>query len=163
MLYLLDANILIDANRDYYPITRVPEYWNWLIYVAEQHQVKVPQEIYEEIIQGSDDLKHWIKKHKQQVLLDEIVKPSLVRQVIANGYGNDLNDEEVDKIGNDSFLIAHALVNKNNRCIVTSEFSKPRRVRANRHIPDVCRDLRVRCCGPFEFIRELDFHTRWNN
>lgn len=29
-LYLLDANILIDANRDYYPVEAVPEYWAWL-------------------------------------------------------------------------------------------------------------------------------------
>ena len=50
MLYLLDANVFIDANRDYYPITRVPEFWAWLIYVAEQQLVKVPLEIYEEVI-----------------------------------------------------------------------------------------------------------------
>ena len=30
VLYLLDANVLIDANRDYYPIHRVPEFWDWL-------------------------------------------------------------------------------------------------------------------------------------
>ena len=30
VLYLLDANVLIDANRDYYPIERVPEFWEWL-------------------------------------------------------------------------------------------------------------------------------------
>jgi hypothetical protein len=27
MLYLLDANALIDAHRDYYRIGRVPEFW----------------------------------------------------------------------------------------------------------------------------------------
>ncbi|MCY4508918.1 MAG: DUF4411 family protein [Acidobacteria bacterium] len=31
MLYLLDANVLIDAHRDYYPLGRVPEFWDWLI------------------------------------------------------------------------------------------------------------------------------------
>ena len=28
MLYLLDANVLISAHRDYYPVKRVPEYWD---------------------------------------------------------------------------------------------------------------------------------------
>jgi len=31
VLYLLDACVLIDANRDYYPIARVPEFWEWLL------------------------------------------------------------------------------------------------------------------------------------
>ena len=31
VLYLLDANVLIDANRDYYPVARVPEFWDWLL------------------------------------------------------------------------------------------------------------------------------------
>jgi len=36
MLYLLDANVLIDANRDYYPIARIPEFWEWLVYHGEE-------------------------------------------------------------------------------------------------------------------------------
>ena len=31
MLYLLDANVFIDANRDYYPLDRFPEFWDWLV------------------------------------------------------------------------------------------------------------------------------------
>ena len=30
LLYLLDANVLITANRDYYSVKRVPEFWAWL-------------------------------------------------------------------------------------------------------------------------------------
>jgi len=32
LLYLLDANVLIAANRDYYPLGRVPEFWDWLVF-----------------------------------------------------------------------------------------------------------------------------------
>ena len=120
-------------------------------------------EIYEELIQGNDDLKRWMSKNKQQMRLNENVQLDLVRRVMADGYGKDLDDEEIEKIGNDPFLIAYALVNRSNRCIVTTEVSKPKRTRANRHIPDVCKDLELRCCGPFEFIRVLDFSTHWND
>ena len=41
LLYLLDANVLIDANRDYYPNGRVPEFWDWLVARATQQQVKI--------------------------------------------------------------------------------------------------------------------------
>ena len=49
-LYLLDANVLIDANRDYYPIERVPEFWDWLLEMGRNGSVKVPEEIVDEII-----------------------------------------------------------------------------------------------------------------
>ena len=45
MLYLLDANVLIDSNRDYYPIERVPEFWEWLAHVGKQGFVKIPVEV----------------------------------------------------------------------------------------------------------------------
>ena len=72
MLYLLDANVLIDANRDYYPIARVPEFWEWLEHNGVEDLVKIPVEIYEEINTGSDDLGKWAKQDKVQeaLLLD---------------------------------------------------------------------------------------------
>ena len=39
MLYLLDANTLIDAKRDYYPISRGPEFWDWIIYQGKQGKI----------------------------------------------------------------------------------------------------------------------------
>ncbi|MDZ7626075.1 MAG: DUF4411 family protein [Ignavibacteriaceae bacterium] len=53
-LYLLDANTLIDAKRDYYPISRVPEFWEWLIYHGQQGKVKIPIEVYEEFSDTRD-------------------------------------------------------------------------------------------------------------
>ena len=66
MLYLLDANVLIDANRDYYPIARVPEFWNWLVTRATQQQVKIPLEILEEIL---DRLTRWLNDNRDALLL----------------------------------------------------------------------------------------------
>lgn len=62
MLFLLDLNVLIDANRDYYPLDRVPQFWDWLIHVGDEGLVKVPQEMYDEIKQGNDELAEWIKR-----------------------------------------------------------------------------------------------------
>jgi Domain of unknown function (DUF4411) len=47
------------------------------------------------------------------------------------------------------------------RCVVTAEVSKPRRVRANRHIPDVCDQLGVQWMDGFGLIRSLNFSTSW--
>jgi len=64
----MDANLLIDANRDYYPIDRVPEFWNWLEYMGNNGRVALVTEIYREIAKGSDDLSEWIKTPQMKSL-----------------------------------------------------------------------------------------------
>ena len=163
MLYLLDSNVLIDANRDYYPINRVPEFWCWLVYRGKQRKVKIPHEIYEELTTGKDALSEWIRENKSDMMSNEQTQDGLVDKVTRQGYAGDLTDEEILKMGRDPFLIAHALAVPGGRCVVTTEASKPTKIRANRHIPDVCRDLRVPCCNTFQLIRALDFSTGWRS
>ncbi len=163
MLYLLDANVLIDANRDYYPLDRVPEFWDWLEHHGAAGVVKVPVEIYEEVRDGTDDLATWTK---QRSVADALRHPAeaqvdLVARVIAEGYSADLTDTEIVKLGRDPFLVAYALADPGSHCIVTTEGSKPSRIRANRHLPDVARSLGIASCNTFEFTRRLDFRTNW--
>ena len=165
MLYLLDANVLIDANRDYYPLERVPEFWEWLENGGMNGQVKIPLEVYEEVSDGNDELAQWVKQEsiKTALLLQEEVDVSLVSYATDQGYASDLTDDEIVKIGRDPFLIAYALKDYASRCIVTTEVSKPRRQRGNRHLPDVSAGLGVECCNTFEFVRALNFSTKWNS
>ena len=162
-MHLLDSNVLIDANRDYYPISRVPEFWCWLVDLGARGLVKIPLEMFEEIKDGDDDLGEWIRQDeiKGALLLNEEADAALVSRVINEGYAPDLTDDEVEKIGRDPFLVAYGHCGEDERCVVTTETSKPSRRRANRHVPDVCSDLGVRCCNTFEFVRELDFTTNW--
>jgi hypothetical protein len=163
LLYLLDANVLIDANRDYYSLSRVPEFWEWLEDAGANGLVKIPIEIYEEIQDGEDDLAKWAKNPSVRValLFEEEVDETVVARVVDQGYANDLTDVEVEEIGRDPFLIAYALQAPSDRCIVTTEVSKPKKLRANRHLPDVCNDLGVTCTNTFEFVRDLNFTTGW--
>jgi hypothetical protein len=164
MLYLLDANTLITAHNTYYPIDRVPEFWEWLEHQAESGLVKVPQEMHEEILEGRDDdlLLKWIKvdTHHEALVLKEVVDPKIVQTVVYKGYATDLTDVEIEKLGRDPFLIAYALAG-NERCVITTENSKPSRKRQNRQIPDVCGSLKVLCEGPFYLYKLLGFQTSW--
>lgn len=167
MLYLLDANVLIDANRDYYPIARVPEFWDWLLERGRLGQIKIPQEFYEEVIlppppkDRGDPLVEWLKTNKDAIVLDEEAVVELVARVIEQGYASDLTDVEIEKIGRDPFLVAYALVDTQERSVVTTEHPKPSKKRANRKLPDVRHDFNVRCINTFALIQELDFHTDW--
>lgn len=105
MIYLLDTNVLIDANRDYYPMSRVPEFWEWLVDCGIKGRVKIPIEFFEEIKEGNDVLAEWIKQDdvKEALQLDTSVDVSTVSHVINDGYASDLTDDEVEKIGRDPF------------------------------------------------------------
>lgn len=163
MLYLLDANVLIDANRDYYPLERVPEFWDWLVHLGDQGEAKIPLEVHEEIKDGNDVLATWAKDTsvKTAILFAEEVEVALVSTAIDEGYAPDLTDDEIEKIGRDPFLIAYCLADLGQRSVVTTEISRPTRIRANRHLPDVCADFGVPCCNTFQFVRDLDFSTSW--
>jgi hypothetical protein len=97
-LYLLDANVLITANRDYYS---------------------------------------------------------------TNGYAHDLDETELEEVGRDPFLIAYAVVDRDNRVVVSIEASAPAKKRANRRVPDVCKDNGVSVCNTFTMLRDLGFTTAW--
>ena len=161
-LYLLDANVLIDANRDYYPIERVPQFWAWLLEMAKSGRVKVPREVYDKVVNAQTDvLSKWLVANREVIILDESVPVELVQQVINQRYAADLTDVEHGKLNEDPFLVAYALADIANRHIVTTEISKPTKTRANRHIPDVCHypNFNVLCINTFRMIRDLDFRT----
>jgi uncharacterized protein DUF4411 len=135
LLHLLDANVLINANQQYYPLDRVPEFWEWLFHWGLEGPIKLPTEIVEEICGGTDDLAEWMSDHENKVALEleEDADVALVRRVIEGGYAVDLDDEEIEIVGRDPFLIAYGLRDPEERCVVTAEVSRPGRVRANRH------------------------------
>lgn len=169
MIYLLDANVLITAHSYYYPVDAVPEFWSWIAHQAANNKIKIPVEIYEEIKDGSNDAEQdllyaWIQDsdHKKATVLSKDVDPAMVQRVIAEGYANDLTDDELEQLGRDPFLIAYALAAPNDYCVVTTEVSKPRKQRQNRRIPDVCNTLGLRCIDTFSMLRELQFRTNWN-
>lgn len=167
-LFLLDANVLITANRDYYSMDMVPEFWEWLLHMAKTGYVKMPIETLEEVRDGGgkvkkDALVDWLHEVDvyDNLLLSEDAEAALVSAVLARGYANDLTDTEIEQIGRDPFLVAYAVANASSRVVVSIEVSAPGKKRANRRVPDVCKDNNVRCCNTFSMLRTLGFHTGW--
>lgn len=164
-LYLLDSSVLITANNLYYPVDRVPEYWDWLRHVGSKGIVKMPLEIFEEVTEGPENEKDllylWLQEEstRQALLLDEEVDTELVQRIIATGYATDLSDDEVEQIGRDPFLVAYGMAGQ--RTLVTAEVSKPKKQRQNRKLPDVCDSLGVLWVEPHRFNRDVGFSTNW--
>lgn len=158
MLYLLDANVLIRAHQDYYPLDRMRGFWEWLCGQAEAGFIKMPSEVHDEVVEGTDDLAEWIgKPHvKDLLLLDEEVDLQIFQRVLDDGYGQNLTEDEIDEIGRDPFLVAYALMG-DSRTVVTKEVSKPSKRRGHTKLPDACSRLNVRWITDFALYRELNF------
>ena len=127
MRYLLDSNVLIDADRDYYPIDRVPEFWEWLLHLAAQDLVKVPVEAFEEIKDGKGRLVEWIKEHKAVLLEETELEAGPVSRVVEDGYAPDLTEDELEKLKADPFIVAYGVELPGQVTVVTMERSKPKK------------------------------------
>lgn len=163
MLFLFDANVLITASNIYYPLDQIPEFWSSIEHQGIMWNIKLPLEILEEVLAGTkkgDPLLDWMNGHKDCLRLHEPVDPAGVQHVVAHGYAPDLTDVDIEALGRDPFLIAYALAGTG-RCVVTTEVSKPGKIRQNRKVPDVCDALGVTCYNPFQAYRALGFRTAW--
>ncbi len=160
-MHLIDANIIITAARTFYPLDRVPEFWEWLAHQGAANNLKMPVEIIEEVTGRSDPVGEWLRDEEKYnaLCLNEEVDVARLQEVVSRGYAPDLNDAETIKVGRDPFLIAYAY--KTDRIIVSGEVSRPNAIRANRKVPDVCKSLGVECCDVFRMIGDLNFSTAW--
>lgn len=157
-MYLIDANVLIRAHGDYYPIDRIGAFWNWLLARANEGTIKTPVEIFNEVSHSPDRLGQWLRQPdvRKAILLAEPTDSQALNAVIQRGYAPDLNDVELLSLTRDPFLVAAAMM-QTNRIVVTREVSKPTRLRHNRKLPDVCNSMGVPWINDFELWRKLDF------
>ncbi|MEP0519883.1 MAG: DUF4411 family protein [Hyphomicrobiales bacterium] len=162
-MYLLDANTIMEAHGTFYPIERIPQFWEWLQLEGEHGRVKMPLEIYDEFEGKYGPHVEWINSQEVRaaLLLEEEPDPSLVQQAIEQGYqGLDaaFDDIQHTKYGKDPFLVAYALVEPTERVVVTREVSKRTKRLGNTKLPDACDDCGIECINDFELYSRLDFN-----
>ena len=168
--------MLITLSKGYYSFDRVPEFWTWLEHMATQGRIRIPREIFEEVappnqrLKDRDQVSQWLIDRKSIFLLDEYDNSSLSK--VYERYcmekksgkwqlGKSLSVSEHAEIAKDPFLICAALSGGADYVVVTMEVSKPGKERANRKIPDVCKELDIQCMGAVEFVHDADFKTSW--
>lgn len=63
-MYLVDANIFIQAKNFYYAFEICPGFWDWLDQAVADDDVRSITKVYDELADGGDDLATWIKRRK---------------------------------------------------------------------------------------------------
>ena len=125
MLYLLDASSIITAQDGQYSIRDAPEFWSWLLFQAECAKCKIPKEVFDEISPSDPQHKEWLSANKTTLQLASEARFEYVQYVLEVGYGTNMSEIELTKIGGDPYLIASAYEDKRKHCVVTEEVSRP--------------------------------------
>ncbi len=161
MLYLLDANTLIEAEASYYGFEQVPQFWDWLLAECAAGRIKMPLEIWNEVKGSTSALGPWINDEatKAALILDERPNRQLLNGVINQAYAPDLTDAEVEQMGKDPFIVAYALAAPH-RAVVTKETSRTTQLRGKRKLPDACNIMSVPWMNDFSLYKIMQFNAK---
>lgn len=62
-VYVLDANVFIEAAQRYYAFDLAPKFWDSLIDQATNGNVLSVDRVQDELLRGKDELAEWAKQH----------------------------------------------------------------------------------------------------
>ncbi|MBF0425320.1 MAG: DUF4411 family protein [Magnetococcales bacterium] len=154
MIYLLDANVFIEAKDRNYGFDFCPAFWEWLIKPHAGARILSIKEVFDEIVGKEDELSDWVKD-EGRLLFQESDQPDAeyfgkVVSWVNNHTQYRRPAAEAFFNGADYKLIAHALAK--GYTVVTHEERAPQSKKSVK-IPDVCDGIGVVCWDPFEMLR----------
>lgn len=158
-VYVLDANIFIEAYKRYYAFDIVPAFWRSIKQQAEAGRIKSIDRVFQEIsaFPGKDDLKMWATSefvnYFASTEMEEVFQSfrEVMNWSVAQSQFTEAARAEFATIA-DSWLIAYAKAY--NYVIVTHElFSAESKRRIP--IPNVCRHFAIPCINTFDLLRRL--------
>ena len=162
MIYLLDSDSLMAANRLYYRFKNFPCVWNWLEVKLKEKNVQSVDAVLNEIKKGDDPLKQWANKnHTYFVSTTDADTQRAMREIteyVRQNYSEQKLNEFLSKA--DIWLIAKSKALRDNgiqNIVVTNEEainnpSQDSKVK----IPNVCNKFEIRTMNFFDFLSNLN-------
>ena len=159
-VYVLDANVFIQAARQYYAFDIAPIFWNELKHHAGGQRVCSIDKVKDELSRQKDELAKWAGKHFHTAfeptdnddVLDQYQK--LIRWVHRQDQYHEsaIYEFAQDHVA-DAWLIAYA--KSKGHILVTHETLSPQS--KNRiPIPNVCEAFGIEYCDTFDMMRSLE-------
>jgi len=128
-VYVLDANVFIEAARRYYAFDVAPAFWNGLVHHAARGRIKSIDKIKQELERGNDELADWIKKGNITDAFDSTDQEDVIQQFSEIMEWVQSQEQFFDAAkaefagGMDGWLVAYAKVN--DYTVVTHEVYAP--------------------------------------
>jgi hypothetical protein len=153
-MYLVDADVFIEAANSHYAFDVVPGFWDWLLVANADGTVASVEAVQRELRAGRDELAHWAMDRDEMFFLqpdDEVVVSLRIVSEWATNCDRYTSAAVADFLAKaDYYLVSHAHAHAG--VVVTHEVSSNSRNKIK--IPDACSDLEVECITPFAMLRE---------
>ncbi len=150
--YCLDTNVLVEAWNKYYSPDLCPSYWERLNELGIKGVIFVPEKVANEIHKTEDDLSRWLKVSSIPVEKAD----TRVTQCLTAIFAKDPNhrllvDSKKGRSEADPWVIAHAMAT--NAIVVTKEEMITATNTKQVKIPNVCKNMNVRCINDFDLAK----------
>jgi len=161
MIYLLDANTLIEAKNRYYGMTICPGYWSWILRSNGQGVVASIETVGDELKRGNDELALWAK-HNAALFLPvsgAAIQAAFVQ--VATHVASQTAQMKAGALeeflgGADPWLIATAMTMPDSVVVTHEQFNL--QMRRKFCTPNVCQHFGVRWLDTFAVLG----HTQAN-
>ena len=159
MIYLLDANTLIEAKNRYYRMTVCPAYWSWVKRSHSAGMVSSIEPVGTELRRGNDELAEWAKNHAGIFLpvFDEATQQAFAEvaaYVASKAATMKAGALEEFLNGADPWLIAKAMTTQDAVIVTQEQFNL--HMRRKYSIPNVCQQFGVAWIDTFELLSRTD-------
>jgi hypothetical protein len=156
-IYVLDANVFIEASRRYYAFDLHTPFWDILEKHAKNGAIESIDRVKGELEKETDDLASWANSGFDHAFQSTDVEDVIdaYRKVIAwvHNQAQFMDAAKAEFAGEpDGWLIAYAMAK--GRIVVTHEVLAPD-ARKRVPIPNVCKPFGVRSIDTFTMLREL--------
>jgi len=156
-MYLLDANVFIEAARRYYAFDLAPKFWESLALHAEKGEIQSIDRVKQELERGNDELATWATAQFSEafastdeedvtVSYSEIISWVQIQDQFSDAAKADFAS------GADGWLVAYA--KSKGFIVVTHEVLDPNIMRKV-PIPNVCEEFGMSSVDTFEMLRQI--------
>ena len=156
-VYVLDANVFIEAARHYYAFDLVPAFWKCLVDHAKAGRIRSVDRVNKELQLLNDPLASWAQSEFGGAFAstDEEDVIGVYTDIINWAQDNEqfFDAAKADFArAADPWLVAYARVKK---CVVVTHEQPAPYAKKDIKLPDVCLTFSVSFINTFEMLREL--------
>lgn len=164
-VYVLDANVFIEAARRYYAFDIAPGFWHSLVEHARDGHLRSIDRVRDELERGQDELWKWAKEqfHARFFSTNDVSVTRHYGRIIQWASGEQQFSAAAKSVfaatdNADAWLVAYAM--EENAVVVTHEGAKED-VKRRIPIPNVCEAFKVHYVDTFQMLRQLG--VRWTH
>lgn len=156
--FILDANVLITASRQYYGFDTCPGFWELMAKGFHAGLLVSHRKVYEELKEGEDRLWDWASRLPRECFPRE-TQDELRHYVDLQNWAAGRNYRKValERFGADAYADPWicAKAKALDAVLVTNEVSAPN-AKNDVKLPDACAAIGVECCDTFRMLQRLN-------